>query len=187
MNYLKLDMPGLRFNEDFVYPKVDSIKDTQSWNFNAADVMHKNDLDFYADTYGINLNTCLIFWLNGKKTNNIHIDGYGTRVNTWAINYIPDQNTSEMRWFKPLKESVIFKPDIGNLLQTWEQDAALLIDVCIIASTKPTLVRTNIPHQVHNFSETPRWAFSFRGGGNGVSTWDEVVNRLTGVSTTESA
>lgn len=184
-NFYRLRIPKLEFAPSFVRPTPNNDKTTHSWNYSADKVMSDEMLKYFKLEFLIDFETCLMFTVAGKNHNNIHLDGYGHRVNTWAINYIFDTTNSKMVWYKSKTNPFVYKPDIGNLLHVWNDGDADPIQECFTKDGDILLAKTNIPHNVVNNCEETRWCFSFRG--SRYLTWDTVVDRLSGVSTTESA
>lgn len=184
-NYYRLSLPELDFAEGFVWPIIDDSKPTHSWNFPAEKVISEQQRKDFKLNYLIDFDTCLVFTVEGHSHNNIHLDGYGHRTNTWAINYVFGTDDSNMIWYKPVGDPFTYKPDIGNILQVWHEENVKKIDECFTTDGDILLAKTNIPHNVVNKSDKMRWCFSFRG--SRYLNWDTIVDRLSGVSITENA
>jgi hypothetical protein len=106
---------------------------------------------------------CLIFRMNPyADKRSIHIDiDTGTRNPFWPALNLIIKGQGVMRWFNPPGEGKIqFNPTAKVLYRYWDTDYGRPIDEW--SDGKVALVRTDIPHQVWNDSDTERLAVSIR-------------------------
>jgi hypothetical protein len=101
-----------------------------------------------------------LFYGHPASSTHIHVDGH---AGGWAINYAWGSSNSVMRWYS------INKGSIPKLAMTtantpyffYTSDQVEVIEETEIKGL--SLVRTNVPHSVHNYStDSGRWCLSIR-------------------------
>lgn len=90
--------------------------------------------------------------------------------NHWAINWCEAaEQDQHMMWYEPLDPRLDEEgfPVTAGRMNGWskipEFPPEAVREIARTTITRPTLVRTDIPHNAHNSAKATRWAFSFRG------------------------
>ena len=124
---------------------------------NKEDILSPEMIDFLSPlgiSYFINL-----FYGPPESSTHIHIDNH----DGWAINYAWGSSNSIMRWYSIKKGST---PNVAMTTSNtpylfYTADQAEIIEETLIKGL--CLVRTDIPHSVHNYSPNKgRWCLSIR-------------------------
>lgn len=117
-----------------------------------------------------------------KFNSTIHIDN---REQSYAINYIWGDSESKMRWFIPKERETptTLITTAGTDYMTYNDNQVELIEEIDIPKNTLLLVRTDIPHQVINYSDHKRYCVSVRG--RPIFTWDQAVSYFQSIISTD--
>jgi hypothetical protein len=78
-----------------------------------------------------------------------------------------------MFWYKPLKNGEESKTKASTAYETWKRSDCEELYNYMFTSPTPVLVKNNIPHNVINMSNTPRWCISLRF--KNPMNWDNAI------------
>lgn len=107
-----------------------------------------------------------------NMTSSIHIDSLSQ---SYAINYVWGEGESKMRWFEVMTDEPN-KPAVttaGDDYMIYNDTQVKLIEEIEVPHNTLMLVRTDIPHQVSNYSDTKRYCLSVRGSPK--MNWEDAV------------
>jgi hypothetical protein len=110
-----------------------------------------------------------------NMTSSIHIDSLSQ---SYAINYVWGEGESKMRWFEVMTDEPN-KPAVttaGDDYMIYNDTQVKLIEEIEVPHNTLMLVRTDIPHQVSNYSDTKRYCLSVRG--SPVMKWEDAVEHF---------
>jgi hypothetical protein len=136
------------------------------------DILHPTLVNFFADR-GLNIGAIFIFYAcPGSYPGGIHSDwGVETkgRIANFAINWtVGELGKHDMMWYEPNNKELIdgwwpidaVRASLSYPIPTFKRDT--VTEVARYSIDSPTLVRTDIPHNAENYSQTSRWCFSIR-------------------------
>ena len=154
----------INFNKNIIVEnfKQDNYVSGESWLthkiLNKGDILSPEIIDFLSPLgipFFINL-----FYGHPASSTHIHIDNH---AGGWAINYAWGSSDSVMKWYSIKKGST---PNLGMTTANtpylfYTSDQVEFIEETVIKGL--CLVRTDIPHSVHNYSpDKGRWCLSIR-------------------------
>lgn len=162
-NYYRLNLPfDNPFGPKFVFPDVTNL--TPSWAtiiIPSIYMLSKELVNWFRSIQSVPGHPHLFYgWPNSQCE--IHMDG-DDHPESAAINWVYSSNNSksEMIWYDTLeKGNLKIKEKNYREHVVWTESQVKEIERYSIQS--PTLVRTDIPHNVINNSDTPRWCVSIR-------------------------
>jgi hypothetical protein len=154
----------INFNKNIIVEnfKQDNYVSGTSWLthkiLNKGDILSPEIIDFLSPLgipFFINL-----FYGHPASSTHIHVDNH---AGGWAINYAWGSSNSVMKWYSIKKGST---PNLGMTTANtpylfYTSDQVEVIEETAIKGL--CLVRTDIPHSVHNYStDEGRWCLSIR-------------------------
>jgi hypothetical protein len=154
----------INFNKNIIVEnfKQDNYVSGTSWLthkiLNKGDILSPEIIDFLSPLnipFFINL-----FYGHPASSTHIHVDNH---AGGWAINYAWGSSNSVMKWYSIKKGST---PNLGMTTANtpylfYTSDQVEVIEETTIKGL--CLVRTDIPHSVHNYSpDEGRWCLSIR-------------------------
>lgn len=107
---------------------------------------------------------------NPNAKSDIHLDGKDT---SYAINYSWGSSNSIMRWFSTKDAGRPTQTSAATPYINFKNCKMDLIEQVSVPNNKLILVRIDIPHDVINYSDNPRYCISIRG--NPKLEWSEAV------------
>lgn len=110
-----------------------------------------------------------------SMTSAIHIDSL---TQSYAINYIWGEGESKMKWFN-IRDNETPKSALttaGTDYQIYDDTQVNLIEEIDVPKNTLILVRTDVPHQVINCSNSKRYCLSLRGAP--VFKWEDAVKHF---------
>jgi len=130
----------------------------------------------FFENINVMLITCRVFKILPGGRSRIHIDGVNSRKHNSAINWIFGSTSSAMHWYATTNTGHMSINTEGNTiekLQKW--DLTQVEEIEKASFLGPTLVRTDVPHDVTNFdTKNVRWCVSIRTQ-KSLLTWEESV------------
>lgn len=131
----------------------------------------------YMKSLDLELTQCLVFYrLPGAHHPFAHVDQPRTQSKLGVtINWTLNDTDGAMVWYDATNSPGIQQQEFNTQYVLWPEETLTEIDRCVITN-QPTLVRTDIPHNVF-IGSNPRWAFSFRCSIR-PGTWEENVHRV---------
>ena len=105
----------------------------------------------------------------------IHIDSL---TQSYALNYVWGDSESKMRWFE-ITSNEPYKPSLttsGTDYMMYRDDQVNLVEEIKVPHNTLMLVRTDIPHQVTNYSTSKRYCLSVRG--SPILKWEDAVEHF---------
>jgi hypothetical protein len=177
-NYLPLNIePFLKVDLNYIesYKRNDAIMT----RFNVNDIINTDTLLKLNKIIGTPISHCVLFSTGPSFTLNIHKDSGEVQVddeevNVWAINFIINSSHHEMIWYHELSKPVKILNKIGSYYYHYDETNTKEIERFTI--TQPTLIRTDVPHNVINYDEKNfRYCISIRSKTSKLS-WSEVYN-----------
>jgi hypothetical protein len=176
-NYYRLNLPfDNPLKPGFTFPSIENIKPPwQTFIIPSASSLSKELYNWFKLIKSVPNQPHLFYGFPNEQCL-IHMDGIA-HPETAAINWVYslDNSKSEMIWYDALEEGnieVIEKTSREHIY--WNKSQVKEIERYSIRS--PTLVRTDIPHNVINNSDTPRWCVSIRF--RPLKSWDSIVEML---------
>lgn len=168
----------IKYNDSFINSNIDLTNNyTIGWEtikVKSFESLSINGLKFILQTKMIPRNNNL-FISQPNMTSSIHIDGLSQ---SYAINYIWGEGESKMRWFE-LNSDEPHKPAVttaGTDYMIYNDNQVKLTEEIIVPKNTLILVRTDVPHQVVNCSNSKRYCLSLRG--NPILKWEDAVEHF---------
>lgn len=147
------------------------------------DILHPTLVNFFR-ARRIDIGCIFIFYAcPGSLPGGIHSDwGVETRGRTanFAINWTLGQpGKHDMVWYEPKNSELIdgwwpvdaVRASLSYPIPTFKKDT--VNEIARYSIDEPTLIRTDIPHNAENYSDSPRWCFSIRTNFT-PKTWEQV-------------
>jgi hypothetical protein len=171
-----LNTPILTPLKDF---KIDNFisPDPQTWE----EPMFKVSKDFlkWLDELGLRTKAPVIFYTPPGNIQEPHIDGCDGYSDSVAMNWVIQSPGATMNWYR-LKPGVNISKNATSVHYTPHTsytNQELIWEYSHVVQW-PSLVQIGVPHNVTNFTSSPRWCISFHLGykenfGNGL-TWDQA-------------
>lgn len=154
------------------------------------DVLSKELVDFMT-ARGLDIGCIFIFYAcPGSLPGGIHADWGNVTTGkdaNFAINWtVGEPGGSSMIWYEPIDPAVDEKgwpvnaqpAALAYPIPTWKKKHVR--EIARYSIDDLTLVRTDIPHNAENYSETPRWCFSIRTNLT-IKHWQEVIDKFSDV------
>lgn len=165
----------LKYNDSFINNNID-LTNTKpnSWETIKTNMLSSLSLEGSRFILGAGVRPDIINLFIGPPnfSSDIHID---STKQSYAINYIWGDSVSKMRWFELLHD--VPKPALttsGSGYLAYTIDQVNLIEEIEVPKNTLMLVRTDIPHQVINYSNNKRYCLSVRG--NPTLQWRDAVD-----------
>jgi hypothetical protein len=155
----------LNYNETFLSTQIDlNQNQLDSWKtikVNLNDSICDRGLKYIKDTRLMPMSLVNLFIGPPHVETEIHIDN---SIQSYAINYVWGESNSVMRWYQANDNTIgkTEKTTAGTNFTKYDSDQVSLIEEVEIPKNKLTLVRIDIPHQVINYSNHPRYCLSIR-------------------------
>ncbi len=170
-NYRELSLQFPILRDDFVYPTKKTSHAT--FRLDATNSLHPDALKFFES---INLKVkAMIFNTPPHGRCSIHVDGY-TMHQQWGINWVWGSEDHSMSWWMPKDKKIDFnkakQTNAGTPYMFWDEEETNFLQSVKI--TRPTLLKTGVPHKVENFTDQDRWALSVRP--INPSSWTHALN-----------
>jgi hypothetical protein len=178
---------------DLNTPIQTPLRDFKTDNFTSPDPQvweepaFKISKDFlkWLDELGLKTNAPIIFYTPPGTIQQPHIDGYDGYSDSVAMNWVIQSPGATMHWYR-LKPGVNISKNITststnyiphNIRHTAYTNEQLIWEYSHVVQW-PSLVQIGVPHNVTNFTTSPRWCISFNLGykenfGNGL-TWAQA-------------
>jgi len=187
-NYVELNLTKYPLKDTFVFP-LHLCKSLTGPTYDYVNAEHiSEELKDQLTDLGVEISGSVIFQKLPGYTNPLHTDVV-IKDNRWeichcAINWDLTGNESIMEWYNtsekeiwpaveetslPYRLSGIHYGHLGN--RDTSKETMSLIDSTRIVN--PTLVRTDIPHQIKNLDNRDRWSLSIRFVKN--YSWEEAL------------
>ena len=176
-NYYRLNLPfDNPLKPGFTFPSIENIKPPwQTLIIPSIGTFSKELYDWFRSIKAIPTHPHIFCGFPHEQCI-IHMDGVD-RVESAAINWVYslDSSKSEMIWYDALEDGTI------EVLEKTKREhiywtASQVKEIERYSIHSPTLVRTNIPHNVINNADTPRWCLSIRF--RPPKSWDSIVEML---------
>lgn len=183
-NYLPLSIESfLKVDVNYIknYKKNDAIMT----RININDVIDNSTLITLNEIAGTKFDHCILFVTQPSFTLNIHKDSGlfrqgNERLNVWAINFIINSSLHEMVWYEQLSEPIKILNKIGSFYYHYDNTNTKEIERHTIV--RPTLVRTDIPHNIINYdNNSVRYCISIRSTTSKL-TWQEAYLRFSNLN-----
>lgn len=165
----------LEYNKSFINESF-AVSDhiTGSWITNKVSLIRSLSIDGikYLNSIGFFPRSTVNFFVGSPNhTSDIHIDN---KMTSYAINYIWGDSSSTMRWFNTNEVGIVKYTTANTPYEVFNDSQVELIEELEIPHNTLILVRIDIPHNVTNHSNEPRYCMSLRG--NPSLNWDDAVN-----------
>jgi hypothetical protein len=159
--------------------KIDNFTspDPQAWE----EPMFKVSKDFlkWLDELGLRTKAPVIFYTPPGNIQEPHIDGCDGYLDSVAMNWVIQSSGATMNWYR-LKPGVNISKNATSVHytpHTLYTNKELIWEYSHVVQW-PSLVQIGVPHNVTNFTSSPRWCISFHLGykenfGNGL-TWEQA-------------
>ncbi len=169
----------LNYNDSFINKHIDLTNNTpNSWatiKVNAVESLTSNGLQFLLQTGLRPLNKINLFVGPPEFDSAIHVDDL---LQSYAVNYVWGDSVSKMRWFELISvtSGTLALTTSGTNFTIYNKSQVKLIEEIDVPKNTLMLVRTNIPHQVSNYSNVKRYCLSARG--SPTLKWEDAVEHF---------
>jgi len=169
----------LNYNDIFINKHINlNNEKADSWEtikVNAANTISQNGLQFLLQTRFVPFSKFNLFIGPPNFSTSIHIDSL---TQSYALNYVWGDSESKMRWFE-ITSNEPYKPSLttsGTDYMMYRDDQVNLVEEIKVPHNTLMLVRTDIPHQVTNYSTSKRYCLSVRG--SPILKWEDAVTHF---------
>jgi hypothetical protein len=185
-NYLKLSFPS----DKFLKVSVDYLQTVRNKTIMTylpiTKIVHMDALLYLMNVLKMTLDQCILFSTGPNFILNIHKDtghriSQGESLSPWAINFAINSSNHKMKWYKEIEGSSAKRltNPMGSDYYHIDPDKVYEIEEAVIDC--PTLVRTDIPHNVINYDVNNfRYCISIRNHRNTMS-WEEAYQKFKDV------
>ena len=192
--FRELNIQVSPLKKDFQFPVVDKDKKYFHLYTSPENILNPDLIELLKEI-GIPAHYAILLFKRGGFNGPPHVDCHYVQ-NKWvrmtaALNFKLRENTSYMRWFKP--ESKLIRYPDPNVKQHWVNiqncklpdlipgsfffDESYDTPYSSVTINKPTLVRTEIVHDIKN-EFTDRWAITVRFNYNIIRPWGFYVKKF---------
>jgi hypothetical protein len=185
-NYLKLSVPSDKFLKVSAEYLQDVKNNTIMTYLPITDIVHEDILLHLMSMLKITFNQCILFSTRPNFTLNIHKDtgsyySNGEMLSPWAINIAINSSSHTMKWYKEVNDSAAERLTNPMGSKYYHIDPKNVYEVEEAVIDCPTLVRTDIPHNVINYDVNNfRYCISIRNDRNTMS-WEEAYKKFKDV------
>jgi len=179
LNMLMKNHYLLNYNDSFISKHIDLTNDKpdiwETVKVNTINSLTKNGLQFLLQTGLRPFSKFNLFIGPPDFDSAIHIDSLSQ---SYAINYIWGDSESKMRWFDIISNEP-HNPGVttaGTNYMKYNDTQVKLIEEINVPKNTLILVRTDVPHQVINCSNSKRYCLSLRG--SPVLKWENAVEHF---------
>jgi hypothetical protein len=168
--------------KNFLQKEIDTslMPDSTAWQMFNIDYREYLDPDFLTKLTDKSIIPEVGFIFKGppRSIQPIHIDGYENETRKWAINIAWGSSEYSMKWYKIINnKSILRSTQVITPYLHFDKNNVEEIDK-VNNMSFPTLIRTDVPHSVENYSNNFRYSFTLRGRYY-YNNWNIIVKALS--------